>query len=49
IAQRYGTTVSRLVALNGITNPNLIRVGQRLRLPPAPATPGLSGALGPAR
>lgn len=49
IAQRYGTTVSRLVALNGIANPNLIRVGQRLRLPPAPATPGLSGALGPAR
>jgi N-acetyl-anhydromuramyl-L-alanine amidase AmpD len=33
IAARYGTTTSRLASLNGISNPNKIRVGQRLRLP----------------
>jgi lysozyme len=33
IAQRYHTTVSRLVNLNGISNPNLIYPGQVLRLP----------------
>lgn len=32
IACRFGTTVHRLVLLNGICNPNLIRVGQRLRI-----------------
>lgn len=40
IALRYGTTISQLVSLNHITNPNLIRIGQVLRLPgnhtPAP-------------
>lgn len=30
IAQRYGTTVAKLVADNGIKNPNLIYAGQRL-------------------
>lgn len=43
IARRYGTTVARLVTLNGITDPNLIRVGQRIKLPP---TGGMTGALG---
>jgi lysophospholipase L1-like esterase len=43
IAKRYGTTVGRLVALNGIANPNVIVVGRRLRLPP---TAGLSGSIG---
>lgn len=33
IAARYGTTVSRLAALNGISNPNKIAAGRRLRLP----------------
>jgi lysophospholipase L1-like esterase len=33
IAQRYGTTTRALAELNGISNPNLIRVGQRLQLP----------------
>lgn len=33
IASAYGTTVDRLVALNGITNPNLLYVGQVLVLP----------------
>ena len=33
IAARYGTTVAALASLNGLTNPNLIYVGQRLALP----------------
>ncbi|PZR06593.1 MAG: peptidoglycan-binding protein [Archangium gephyra] len=33
IAGRYGTTVSALAQLNGISNPNLIYVGQTLRIP----------------
>ncbi len=33
IAARYGTTVSALMATNGLTRPNLIVVGQRLRIP----------------
>lgn len=40
IAARYGTTVDVLVRLNGITNPNLIYPGQRLKVPvrcPSPA------------
>lgn len=32
IAQRHKTTTAALVKLNGIKNPNLIRVGQRLRI-----------------
>jgi lysozyme len=32
IANRFGKTVSELVTLNGISNPNLIQVGQVLRL-----------------
>lgn len=32
IAQRYGTTVDRLVRLNGIANKNLIYVGQKIRV-----------------
>lgn len=32
IARRFGTTVDRLVEVNGVANPNLIRVGQTLRL-----------------
>jgi spore germination protein YaaH len=30
IANRYGTTIDQLVEWNGIANPNLIYVGQRL-------------------
>ncbi len=33
IARRYGTTVSAIAAANGIRNPSLIWVGQRLRIP----------------
>ena len=35
IAAQYGTTVDTLVELNGIQNPNLIMVGQVLKLPGA--------------
>ncbi|WP_063695709.1 LysM peptidoglycan-binding domain-containing protein [Amycolatopsis orientalis] len=38
IAVRFGTTVSVLTALNAISNPNLIRVGQVLRLTGSPAS-----------
>jgi LysM repeat protein len=48
IARAHQTTVASLVSINGITNPNRIFVGQRLRLQPgpsatpAPTTPGSS-------
>lgn len=40
IAQRFGTNYQTLAAINGISNPNLISVGQVIKLPggsPAPA------------
>lgn len=43
IAARYGTTAARLASINGIANPNLIYVGQVIRLgssTPAPAPQG---------
>ena len=33
IAQRYGLPVSTLQAYNGITNPNLLYVGKKLKIP----------------
>jgi LysM repeat protein len=33
IAARYGTTVSALMSANGLSNPNFVWVGQRLRIP----------------
>jgi len=33
IANRYGTTVSALIAVNNITNKNQLRVGQTIRIP----------------
>jgi LysM repeat protein len=33
IAARFGTTVAEIAALNNITNPSLIRVGQVLKIP----------------
>jgi LysM repeat protein len=48
IASRFGTTTRNLMALNGITNPNRLRIGQVLTIvgaaapaapAPAPATP----------
>lgn len=41
IAVRYGTTVQALMAANGLSNPDFIYVGQRLRLP---GTSGGGGA-----
>jgi LysM repeat protein len=38
IASHYGIGVSELASTNGITNPNLIRVGQRLQVPGAAGT-----------
>ncbi|WP_231563635.1 LysM domain-containing protein [Anoxybacillus sp. KU2-6(11)] len=32
IATKHNTTVDALQKLNGISNPNLIRVGQKIRL-----------------
>jgi peptidoglycan/xylan/chitin deacetylase (PgdA/CDA1 family) len=46
IAARHGTTVSALAAANNIANPNLIRVGQVLRIPsavPPPAPAPIAG------
>jgi LysM repeat protein len=42
IAARYGTTVSAIVQANGLANPNLIYVGQRLTIPgsSSPSTTG---------
>lgn len=40
IALRYGTTVERLMAINGLNNPSRIFVGQALRIPEeAPGAP----------
>lgn len=33
IAAKYGTTYQKLAAYNGITNPNLIHVGQKIKIP----------------
>lgn len=32
IAKKYGTTVNKIVEMNGIKNPNLIKVGQNIRV-----------------
>jgi len=41
IAQAAGLPLDALMAYNGITNANAIRIGQRLRLPPLPTLPPL--------
>ena len=43
IAGRAGTSIATLVSLNGLKNPNLIRVGQVLSLPGASAPGATSG------
>lgn len=35
IAAKYGTTYQEIAAYNGIANPNLIRVGQKIKIPAA--------------
>lgn len=53
IAQRYGTSVHELMAMNAISDPNLIYVGQVLKLPgctaapSAPAGPPANAPAGP--
>ncbi|MEU3712905.1 LysM domain-containing protein [Streptomyces catenulae] len=32
IAARYGTTVAKLAKANGISNPNLIKAGQTIKI-----------------
>ena len=39
IAASYGVTVIAIQEANGIDNPNLIRVGQKLIIPPPEPTP----------
>ena len=39
IAKKYGTTYQKLAQYNGIENPNLIHVGQKIRIPGTGATP----------
>ncbi|MCC8023505.1 MAG: LysM peptidoglycan-binding domain-containing protein, partial [Clostridiales bacterium] len=46
IAARYGTTVSALVSLNNISNPDLIYVGQVLQIPSSSGSSGSSGSAG---
>ncbi len=43
IASRYHTTVAQLMAYNGLKNPNLIYVGQRLRIPTTSSAPSPGG------
>jgi LysM repeat protein len=47
IARRYGTTAAAIAQANGIRNINVIRVGQRLVIPgaPAPAPAGGGGGI----
>lgn len=39
IAKKYGTTYQALAEYNGISNPNIIRVGQVIKIPTATAEP----------
>jgi len=51
IALRYGTTVDAIVQLNGLTNPDVLKIGQVLQIPSSagqatavPTTPAVTGA-----
>lgn len=46
IAKKYGTTYQALAAYNGIANPNIIRVGQKIKIP-AQAAAGTTTAQKP--
>ncbi|MFP2962853.1 LysM peptidoglycan-binding domain-containing protein, partial [Myxococcus sp. 1LA] len=43
LAQRFNTSVSSLAKSNGISNPNLIYAGQKLRIPDGFDAPRASG------
>lgn len=47
IARKYGTTYQKLASYNGIANPNLIYIGQKIKIP-AYAFGGLVNFTGPA-
>ena len=47
IAQRFGTTVQAIVAINAIPNPNLIYVGQRIKIPGGPGVQPTQPPTGP--
>ena len=47
IADEYGTSVSTLVALNGLNSRHRIRAGQQLRLPAAGPAPAVVASAGP--
>jgi LysM repeat protein len=47
IANRYGTTVATLLALNRLADPNNIAVGQRIVVPPPVSTTTTAPADGP--
>ncbi|MGE5601533.1 MAG: L,D-transpeptidase family protein [Nitrososphaerales archaeon] len=47
IAARFGTTIQNLMRLNGITNPDRIWVGQRLRVSGSGSTTGGKTTVGP--
>lgn len=44
IAAKYGTTYQALAAYNGISNPNLISVGQKIRIPSGKTSTGSTGS-----
>lgn len=44
IAERYNTTVDELVAANGLTDPNVLQVGQTLLIPSLLRTPNPSAS-----
>lgn len=45
IAKKYGTTYQKIAQYNGIANPSLIRVGQKIKIPGADR-PGKTVAVG---
>ncbi len=42
IASSYGTTVSDLASANGLSNPNLLRIGQLIRIASTPSDEGVT-------
>lgn len=43
IAAQYGTTINALVEANGLSDPNLIRIGQGLQIPVSPGAVAIGG------
>jgi LysM repeat protein len=54
IAKKFGVTMQALLAANNLTDPNLVRVGQKIKVPVAPAAAttlppvGVTGTFPPA-